>query len=234
MTVSYRPLTQWPAGRARTADWKREDSKFQAGRWTENSPGFPNQGSRFVRTRTPLSKTLAELERELSMIDARDVVVQIDVRGDRDLRQDGTGPKTDARVNSPAVVVSFTRNKVPHVFAGDYFKRWEDNLRAIALGLEGLRRLERYHITQAGEQYRGWQALPATTTATMGVETAANVLAARWTTTPERVIKDFSIAKAAYRAAAQRAHPDTGGSTEEFQLVQEAKRILEAHHGVAF
>lgn len=229
MSVTYRPLTQWPAGRARTPVWKREPSKFESRRWVDNEYG----GSRMERSKMPLSRSLNDLERELNMIGARDVVVQIDVRSERDLRQDGTGPRADARVNSPAVVVSFTRNKVPHVFAGDFFSRWEDNLRAIALGLEGLRRLERYHITQAGEQYRGWQALPATTTATMGTATAAAVLATRSGYTPNEVEAKRELAREAYRQAANVAHPDRGGSTEDFQLVQEAKRVLEAHFGAA-
>jgi hypothetical protein len=34
---------------------------------------------------------------------------------------------------------------------------WQDNLRAVALGLEALRRVERYGIAQRGEQYAGWR-----------------------------------------------------------------------------
>jgi hypothetical protein len=40
------------------------------------------------------------------------------------------------------------------------YARWEDNLRAIALTLENLRAIDRYGAT-AGEQYRGFMALPA-------------------------------------------------------------------------
>lgn len=39
---------------------------------------------------------------------------------------------------------------------------WQINLRAIALGLEALRKLDRYGITSRGEQYTGWRAIEAT------------------------------------------------------------------------
>jgi hypothetical protein len=38
---------------------------------------------------------------------------------------------------------------------------WQHNVRAIALGLEALRKVDRYGITRRGEQYAGWKALPA-------------------------------------------------------------------------
>jgi hypothetical protein len=37
------------------------------------------------------------------------------------------------------------------------------NARAIALGLEALRKVDRYRITKRGEQYTGWSALPPAT-----------------------------------------------------------------------
>lgn len=36
-----------------------------------------------------------------------------------------------------------------------------------------------------------------------------------------------------FREALKAAHPDSGGSTDEFARLQEAKRILDAHHGKA-
>ena len=35
------------------------------------------------------------------------------------------------------------------------------------------------------------------------------------------------MVEAAYRLAAKNLHPDTGGTTAEFQRLQEAKRVLE-------
>jgi hypothetical protein len=222
--VRFVPLSQWPASRPRAS--YHEDAKFQ-------------KASGYGQTqRTPLSRTLNDLDRELSQIGARDVIVQIDAANKeefhRQLRLDGI-IRDDTRVRSPAVIVSFLRgtNKNPLVFACDHFSRWHDNLRAIALGLESLRRLERYHIAQAGDQYRGWLALPASTMTTTALSTngAADALARRSQMAAESILRDASSARTAYRMAIAKAHPDAGGTAEDFQLVQEAKRVLEGHFG---
>lgn len=40
------------------------------------------------------------------------------------------------------------------------FRSWQENVRAIALGMEALRKVERYAITEADQQYAGFMALP--------------------------------------------------------------------------
>lgn len=208
--ISYRPLTQWPAGRPRTPNDERRRSTFRAA----------------------VSATFDELDRELWTIGVTEAVVQVDITSERDLRHDGQ-IRSDARVKSPAVVLSFARDTTPLIFAGDYFTEWDDNLRAIALGLEGLRRLERYHIGQSGDQYRGWQALPSVTTPAFNLEQAAALLerlSAAGISAAD-IATNVAAARHAYRRAAANTHPDGGGSTGNFQLVQEAKRVLQAHHG---
>jgi hypothetical protein len=231
--VTWRPLTQWPAGRPRTAEYSRENANFARGEWKSNVPGNDTSGATWTKTRTPLSRTLADLDRELWMIGAGDVVVQLDVRSESQFRRDGTGPLSTATTQSPAVVVTFMRKKVPYVFAGDFFKRWEDNLRAIVLGLDGLRRLERYHIAQSGDQYRGWQALPASTTTAFTTEQAAKAVGDRIGWRADIIVSDREHARNALRLAKSKAHPDAGGTTHDFQIVNECARVLSAHHGVS-
>lgn len=231
VSITWRPLTAWPAGRPLTPAHQREDAKFKsATKWESNGMG----GSRPVPgRRTSLSTTLSDLDRELDQIDAKSVVVQLDIT-ERELRNDG-GIRSNATAESPPVVLNFTRKGVPYVFACDHFNRWQDNLRAIALGLEGLRRLERYHIAQSGDQYRGWQALPSSTTTAFNVHQAANYLA-RMSANPSAepaILQEIEVARKAYRLAAANTHPDRGGSTGNFQLTQEAKRVLEAHFGAS-
>jgi len=229
VSVTWRPLTQWPAGRARTSEFEREPARFKsAGRWGAGEPGSRSwQAGKPM----PLQRTLDDLDRELWHIGAQDAVIQVDVRGDRDIRQDGQ-MRADAKTNSPAVVLSFSRRGVRTVFACDSFTRWQDNLRGIVLGLEGLRRLERYGIVQSGEQYRGWQALPASTTPTLSTE-QASVLLSRHSgigAADIRALIDHAVDAA--RRARKRTHPDTGGAAADFQLVQEAARVVAQHHGV--
>lgn len=229
VAVTFRPLTQWPAGRAKTPDDAREHAKFKAPGRYENS-GTPAQ--RYVGPK-PMSveRTYDDLDRELWAIGAEDVVIQVDMPANSFLK-DGSGPRSDRLAYSPAVVLTFKRDGRLHTFACDRFHRWQDNLRGITLGLEGLRRLERYGIVQSGEQYRGWQALPSSTTPALGTTAAANVIATRAPWQPAQILGDSEIALRAVRAARAKAHPDAGGTAADFTLVQEAARVLGTHHGV--
>lgn len=232
--ITWRPLTQWPHGRARTPDHARERAKFKRpSRYSPRAGG--GSGSWDGGEAIPLTQTLDDLDRELYHLVARDVVVQVDlIDGERAIRQDGQ-IRAGARAATPAVVLSFKRRGVPLVFATDHFAKWEDNLRAIAKGLEALRLLERYHINQSGEQYRGWQALPASTTTALTTEQAAAAIVCRAGSpyTAEIILRDVLSLRNAVRLASARAHPDAGGNSGDFQLVQEAKRVLAAHHGVS-
>src|ERR1700675_3855774 len=84
-------------------------------------------------------------------LDAKKLVFQIDVR-ESEIRLDGL-PSARARPNDPAVIVSFDSKHGPLRYFCDQFTDWQDNIRAIALGLEALRKVERYGITHRGEQY---------------------------------------------------------------------------------
>jgi hypothetical protein len=46
-------------------------------------------------------------------------------------------------------------------FAIDKFPSWQDNVRAIALGLHDLRRIERYGIVESDEHLTGFKQLTA-------------------------------------------------------------------------
>lgn len=211
--ITWRPLTAWPADRTRTLS--RQPSPFSAG----------------------MTDTEATLRRELGAVGARAVVIQVDVKFEAKLRREGR-PYVDTQTNTPAVVVTFEKNFGtivrpdwrPVTFACDRFTRWHDNLRAIALGMSDLRRVERYHIAASGAQYRGYTALPASTTAPIGTETAAAILAKFSLNHAAAIRLDPAIAKSAARTARAKTHPDAGGSTTDFTLVQEAARVLGAHH----
>lgn len=236
VAIIYQPLTQWPAARPRTPALERAEARFNK---PSRSEPDGTGGSRYVPRRSvPLSQTLDDLDGELGQVDARDVVIQIDVTNKQDMRDDVRRDgriRDDARVHSPAVVLTFkSAGTKPLVFACDYFKRWQDNLRALALGLEALRKLERYHIAQTGDQYRGWMALPAAgaTVPTLSTNQAAH-LVARLAGDPEStaVLAAADRAKDAIRRARAKTHPDAGGRNEDWTMLQEAERILRVHFG---
>lgn len=192
----YRPIDQWPA-----------DTPLD---------GMP---SRFD---APYGRTLALLERELVYLDARNVVLQVAL-DESDIRLDGR-PRARAVARHPGVIMAFDSKYGPLKYATGMFGTWQDNIRAIALGLEALRKVDRYGITKRGEQYTGWKAIEAST----GGADAAQVI-------HEYVADQFDLEDIegafqhdAIRAALRRTHPDTGGSAEDFQRVMDARKMLAA------
>lgn len=211
MRLVYRPIEVWPGDL--TPDSERTPSPFSA-EW---------------RT------TLDELQREVEYLADEDalVVCQLAVR-ERDLTL-ADGLRADASPAHPGVVLSFdTRQHGPLRYWTDQFTHvayrsqraqhaWRHNLRAIVLGLESLRRVERYGIANRGEQYTGWQQLPS------GADTreaSTRLLLAEahsdWAAWPPEHEYQVSV----YRRALRNAHPDHGGSTERLQAVRDAARYL--------
>jgi hypothetical protein len=167
------------------------------------------------------------------MLQAKHVVLQEAFR-EQDLRLDGE-PRAAARREHPGVILSFESKHGPMSYPCDTFDNYTHNVRAIALGLEALRKVARYGIANSGEQYTGYRALGGTTdhdshARPMTLEEAAGFLFMMSGTAikPQDLILGNQIGReAAYRSAAKRLHPDVGGSTETFQKLQEAKRILD-------
>lgn len=104
------------------------------------------------------SQTLKELERELEAINARNIVLHVDVSASN-LRLDGK-LRADARPNSPAVLLTF--NLIggdpddPMLVPCDQYTHWHDNLRAITKALEALRGVDRWGVTRHKQQYKGF------------------------------------------------------------------------------
>lgn len=183
--LRFRPIEQWPGELTRS----RRRSPFEAS----------------------LSATQDLLTRELRALNARTVVIQLAI-GEIDLRNDGL-PRASARPEHPGVILSLDSPYGPLSYPCDTFTDWQSNLRAIALALEALRKVDRYGVTKNGEQYTGWRQIEGRTPT--GPMTVAEARA-------------FMAQHGDYRTAARKLHPDTGGSAEEFQRLQEARRVLEA------
>lgn len=188
------------------------------------------------RTRSPFSTswgtTLDELDRELRFLNAPRAVIAIDV-ADHGIRLDGE-LNARAKVNGPAVVLAFDAPNIgPLKYACDRFWHWQENLRAIVLGLESLRRVERYGIASRGEQYTGFKALPsgiALSAAPMTEEEAATVLLdlggedVYFDPDDERP-SDAQLDEV-FRRAVKRHHPDQGGTREAFDALMAARKVL--------
>ena len=162
-----------------------------------------------------LSDTTAVLNREIyNLVDTRaqqeSAVLLIAIPASR-FRLDGK-PYADAKADHPGVIFSIDSRHGHLSYPCDTFITWQDNLRAIALALEALRKVDRYGVTKRGEQYSGFLALEATATPA-GFATADEALAwlvelATWAPTfPGGDV----IPTAVLRAAQRKAHPDAGG-----------------------
>lgn len=178
MKVTFRPQTHYPPEFSQ----RRLNSIFRAG-WKD---------------------TLERLKFELRKLGAEEVVIEIAME-DKDIRLDGW-PRGRATARHPGVIVSFESKHGPLRYGTDAFPSWEENIRAIALGLESLRRVDRYGIGSRGEQYRGWKALPSGNGESL-LERGRKLIEAH----------------GGVRAAQRATHPDTGGNADDFAAVQAAK-----------
>lgn len=200
--VIVRPLSAWP-GAATPASRRRSSRTFTVS----------------------AAATLQELEAEIARHSGRDAFLEVDVT-ERDVRQDGS-LRSSARPGSPGVVLYFTHPTQGALrFAADSHQVWHHNVRAILLTLEALRSVERYGAVQDAQQFRGFKALPAsTTTLTMGRSAAIEILAAH---SQINIAQDaeLDLLREAYRRARARTHPDVVGHDRHWHLVEAAAREL--------
>lgn len=211
LTYRVEPLpAMWPG--VRTLSHQRKRSPFKS-----------NWGS-----------TLQLLEREIDMLNGKDVRLALSVRPDQ-IRIDG-GVYASARIQDPATILSFRAGADRLSFPCDRFAWWEDNVRAIGLALEALRAVDRYGVQQ-GRQYQGFKALPAgdAIPRVVTISDAIQVVARHSSLSPAELAlivtaSDNALARAAVRSARARTHPDApGGSPEAFHEVQEAAGVIAAH-----
>lgn len=203
---------------------------------TDLPPVWPGKRTSYPKAapfKSQWTKTQHMLAREISHLGGRKVEIALELpRGAMDLRQDGQ-MKADARPKA-AVIVSFIDNDGQrHAYPCDRFAWWQDNLYAIAVVLEDLRRAERYGV-QSSLIRAGFKALPAPgqTTNTISADAAASIVASFSIYDSQSVRTDREVAKKAIREAVNRTHPDrNAGDRKYFDEIQTAKRVLEAHHG---
>lgn len=168
------------------------------------------------------ANTLDSLEREITHLRGRDIVVQAFFR-QQDIRNDGWPRSSAPNPSGPGVIVSFDSPGGGLSFPCDTFCDWRHNLRAIALSLSALRAVERYGVTRQQEQYKGWRRLEAPPLST---ETRAAAIAFITKLTGMSLQSIEADPVAAYRRAASVAHPDQGGSHDLFTELQKHMEAL--------
>lgn len=197
----------------------------------EEWPGELREGhkiSPFSRE-TSYGDTLELLDRELRMLSAQDVILETAHRQE-DLSLSGTIRGNAREPEHPGVIISFESRFGALRYYTDMFWGWRNNLRAIALGLEALRKVERYGIATRGEQYQGYKRLPpgfraATDGQLVMTDTRARevIAAAAGMHKSALVTAEMETIAAIYRMAAKRTHPDTAPEA----TVEEKTRMRE-------
>jgi hypothetical protein len=196
---------------------------------------MPTPGGRWPQFSASWSSTVELLARELRHLDAKGISIELDMEP-RMFRQDGL-PRSDARARSDGVRLSFSSKYGPlryetAEFTGRWGEEgWKQNIRAIALGLEALRKVDRYGVSKRGEQYRGWKALPTGTDPADAIQTReqaeAVILSVVGAFYEKSDIADGGpFLKEAVRMAQRQTHPDRGGDTTEFRKVMKAAELV--------
>jgi hypothetical protein len=210
LNLTFRPVDEWP-GKLR---YSRARAPYSA----------------------PLKDTITVLKRELRMLNAKHIVLQIAIR-ESDLRLDGL-PRAGAVATHPGVILSFETADGPKMRAFDLFTKWEYNLRALALNLEHLRLANLYGVEERNQQYVGWKVLPAGTgnAAPDEAEKAATLLCSAtgqiFTPTHVQAVKTDAVQlRRVYEAAVQRVHPDAGGDNQTMADVNRAYALLKQRMG---
>lgn len=204
-------------------------------------PGTLTKNRRRAPFRAGWTRTLRDLDRETTHLHARNVILSAAFRPGQIL-QDGSRPNAGAAAAHPGVVISFEAlidgKYVPLKYPCDTFDDWKDNVRAISLALDALRRVDRYGVTKRAEQYRGWSQLPApdglVTPLPISVGQAA-IFLAKFSDNNGRIEASREHFQSAYRVAAMKLHPDSNGGAidDAWHMLQAAGDVLKKHHGIS-
>lgn len=214
-------MTDWP--------WQLDVGPLD--HWTGRRTAEP----RYAPFRASLERTLRDLQFELDAIDAEAVRLLIDMLPEH-FRVNGR-PRATAKADSDGIVLVVGKSaQGPLRFPCDTYLTWQGNLRAIALGMNALRAVDRYGITKSGEQYQGWKEI---TSGRQGLPTMSKMDAIavvyeragleRPTNEPAKAALD-DVA----RMAKKRAHPDQHGGNEDYwNQVDNALQIIREHEARA-
>lgn len=192
------------------------------GTMTRNKQRSPFRTGGYYARETALGDTLEILERELRMLGAKDTELLLAIRP-QDFRLDGK-PRAQAIAEHSGIILSFESKHGHLSYPCDTFTTWQANLRAIALGLEALRKVTRYGIAAHGQQYRGYLAIEGATAMPAGFTTANG--AAEWLNEQFGEPGTIHTFTELLRRAKRASHPDMGGNPDTFQRVTLAETKL--------
>lgn len=192
----------------------------------ESWPGERSRTRRVAPFRSSWASTIELLTRELNALKATTPVLQVAI-AESDFRLDGY-PRAQAYASHPGVILAFDTAHGPLSFPCDRFDDWQDNVRAIALAMEALRKVDRYGITRRGEQYTGWRAIGSGSAVAMpGAMTQEEARQLLCDNSGIAGAEGISDPKTLVRLARGTTHPDRhDGDRTLWDKVEQAARAL--------
>jgi DnaJ-domain-containing protein 1 len=175
--------------------------------------GWPrHQTHRIGHFKVGYDQALRDLGQELKRLGVESAYISTD----RPLRADGR-PRSGVQPDTPAVAVYFVRKGKQLCIPCDKYQTVRDNIRAIGVTLESIRRMKRYGTSEMVDAtLSGFAALPENVSPNAGSRPWYDVLEV----SPNASLE---VIKASFRAKAAQTHPDApGGSTAAFQEVKRA------------
>lgn len=192
MTESY-PL-HWPDGWPRTDAYDRRAELQSGGR------------------RMHWEETVDRLFRNLEMMGAADIILSTN----QELRRDGLPYATRRLVGDPGAAVYFVRDGRQLVMAQDRYARLVDNIRSLALAIEGLRQMDRHGGGVMLERaFTGFAAIED-----HSADDWRAVLELQQRPYADITRRDI---QAAFRRLALAVHPDHDGDAEQMRRLIEAR-----------
>lgn len=183
---------QWPAGYKRTNSGTRKDSQF----------------------RQTMSAAQSFLQKQIELLEATDLIVSTNIP----VRKSDGGFYADMinkKIEDPGVAIYFKHKKMDRSMCCDQYERVWENIYALGKGLEALRGIERWGISEFLDRaFTGFPALP---------ETVIINQKSIWKILGLQEMPDHHMQiRLAYKKKAMELHPDKTGSSERFIELQEA------------
>lgn len=194
------PLT-WPIGYKRTDKHRRKDSRFQQ---------TPEAAQTFLRT-------------EVSRLPGKNLIVSTNIP----LRKDGYlyADMMKSKIDDPGAAIYFEYKAKQISMCCDQYERPWENIYALGKGIESLRGMDRWGVSDFLERaFTGFAALPEVIT--LNQKSIWQILGLN--EKPGSAI----IVHQAYKQQSKKVHPDTGGSVEAFHELQVAYEQALSHFNI--
>lgn len=172
------------------------------------------QRSKNRKYEVTLSTAFDDLEGELDRLGVDDYRYSFDAQQ----RQRDGRPYSRASPDDPAFVLRWTKQGEQYAVGCDAYSRLRDNVRTVGLYVREKRMMEKRDVRTGETEFSNLR-LPSGDEAVAGEAPPHVVLGVE----PDA---DSETVREAFRERAKEAHADTGGSTEEFIRVKEAKEAM--------